>query len=83
MDGKQSTVNDSARDAAGGETYVATTVFKLIEIWKKQKFFPTTSTFELSDSIVVFYRGLAQIWERAWTNLSTNCVFEMDITFQF
>lgn len=59
-------------------------VFQLIEIWKKQKFFfPTTSTFELSDSFVVFCKGLAQIWERAWISLPTNCAFLIDIAFTF
>lgn len=59
-------------------------VFKLVEIWKKQKFFfPTTSTFELSETIVVFCKGPAQLWGRAWTNLPSNCAFQTDVTFNF
>lgn len=38
----------------------------------------TTSTFELSDSIVVLCRGLAQIWGRPWSDLRASRVFEMD-----
>lgn len=75
----QSTASDGARHAAEERTHVASAALKQIEFWKKQKFFPpTTSTFELSYSIVVFCRGLSQIWRRAWSNLCTSRVFEMD-----
>lgn len=68
LNGDESTASDGARHAAEGRTHVArSAALKHIEFWKKQKFFPptTTSTFELSDSIVVLCRGLTQTWGRA------------------
>lgn len=43
--------------------------FNWSKFGRSRSFFSTTSTFELSDSIVVWCKGLAQKWGQAGTNL--------------
>lgn len=61
LDGKQSTGSCSGWDAAGSYTYDAKTWFKVIEIWKKQKFFLSPL---LLLSCQILLSCSAQAWHR-------------------
>lgn len=58
-------------------------VFKLIEIWKKQKFFSHHFYFWAVRIYCRFLQGPGKIWERVWTNISVNCAFQKYITSNF
>lgn len=84
-DGERPSDIGGACEPAGAARRCAATGSQLVEIWKKQKFFSsTTSTFELSDSIVAWCRGLAQTWGRSGTKLlSPNRALGLEIPSEF
>lgn len=84
--GREIVDNQWQRTGCSGRTAVKCcndSVFKLIEIWKKQKFFSHHFYFWAVRIYCRFLQGPGTVWQRTWTNLSTNCAFQIDITFNF